>query len=575
MLIQKLQLTNFKRFTDLTIDLSGEEQTPKLVLLIGANGSGKSCVFDGFNIIASYSYLHRLESNNKNSAYYVKDKSILEKSKLEVIFPYKGEDARLVVETSENIKEASFYTELSLDNTISWQYVEKKDEKISDTLRKHSYILDSFKIYGRNAIKALPDLDLPVGTNFVDNVKKDLDRPNNTTERDERLKSNFAYLPYWLDIYAKEEQNQNLTFSQLKTRFYDQFTTSFNNVFAKNKNPLTFKEVKPNRDFNEADEFIFTKGNSEVEYKLLSMGEKLVVDIILDIIVRKPFYTDSIVYFDELDIHLHTDLQYDLMAEIMSLLGNLNSQVWVASHSLGFIQYATEYDRGAVIDLDNRDFDVRQTLVPRPNNNIDVYEIAVPKGMIFNIFNDKKLILCENQNDEYFNNLGLEKTLFVGQKDKETVIAQVKNQPLFFALIDKDYLTANEVKKLKKLQTNLLVLDYYSFENYLYHPDNLQEISNNGLLKNWNKQEYIQSLIDLKINKTIKIGESLNARKSYSLLKIDDLEKNTKEEKRLIMDCLQSNYFETFYPHFDIKHYGKPDLNLTQEQLTSTTWFKT
>lgn len=51
MKINKLQLQNFKRFTDLTIDLGEETNSPKLVLLIGANGSGKSAVFDAFELI--------------------------------------------------------------------------------------------------------------------------------------------------------------------------------------------------------------------------------------------------------------------------------------------------------------------------------------------------------------------------------------------------------------------------------------------------------------------------------------------------------------------------------------------
>ena len=52
MFITKLQLKNFKRFTDLTIDLTSENNTKsrKLVLLIGTNGSGKSSIFDAFEI---------------------------------------------------------------------------------------------------------------------------------------------------------------------------------------------------------------------------------------------------------------------------------------------------------------------------------------------------------------------------------------------------------------------------------------------------------------------------------------------------------------------------------------------
>lgn len=44
MRITKVELKNFKRFTDLTLD--GIPADTKLVLLIGANGSGKSSVFD-------------------------------------------------------------------------------------------------------------------------------------------------------------------------------------------------------------------------------------------------------------------------------------------------------------------------------------------------------------------------------------------------------------------------------------------------------------------------------------------------------------------------------------------------
>ena len=51
--IEKLRVQDFKRFTDLEIDLSSCQAPPKLVLLIGANGSGKSSVFDAFEYISA------------------------------------------------------------------------------------------------------------------------------------------------------------------------------------------------------------------------------------------------------------------------------------------------------------------------------------------------------------------------------------------------------------------------------------------------------------------------------------------------------------------------------------------
>ena len=47
MKIKSINLKDFKRFTDLTID--GLPETAKLVVMIGPNGSGKSSVFDALN----------------------------------------------------------------------------------------------------------------------------------------------------------------------------------------------------------------------------------------------------------------------------------------------------------------------------------------------------------------------------------------------------------------------------------------------------------------------------------------------------------------------------------------------
>ena len=50
--IEALHLNNFKRFSDLRIDLSALDTSPKLILLIGANGSGKSSIFDAFEYLS-------------------------------------------------------------------------------------------------------------------------------------------------------------------------------------------------------------------------------------------------------------------------------------------------------------------------------------------------------------------------------------------------------------------------------------------------------------------------------------------------------------------------------------------
>ena len=51
MKIKKIQLSNYKRFNDLTIDLG--ESPKRIVALVGPNGCGKSSVFDGMSFLAN------------------------------------------------------------------------------------------------------------------------------------------------------------------------------------------------------------------------------------------------------------------------------------------------------------------------------------------------------------------------------------------------------------------------------------------------------------------------------------------------------------------------------------------
>jgi len=84
---------------------------------------------------------------------------------------------------------------------------------------------------------------------------------------------------------------------------------------------------------------------------------------------RTPFYQDTIYYLDELDLHLNTKLQYALLKEIVENWIPDGCQLWTASHSLGFIEYANEH--AVIIDFDDLNFDHAQTLFAQPNFNIN------------------------------------------------------------------------------------------------------------------------------------------------------------------------------------------------------------
>ena len=100
----------------------------------------------------------------------------------------------------------------------------------------------------------------------------------------------------------------------------------------------------------------FRKGQSDVHYDLLSSGEKEVFNILFNLFTRREHFPNAIYFIDELDVHLHTRLQHALIREVVEHWIPDYSQLWTASHSLGFIEYAGDAADAAIIDFDDLDF---------------------------------------------------------------------------------------------------------------------------------------------------------------------------------------------------------------------------
>ncbi|MFP4294104.1 MAG: chromosome segregation protein SMC, partial [Cyclobacteriaceae bacterium] len=317
----------------------------------------------------------------------------------------------------------------------------------------------------------------------------------------------------------------------------------------------------------------FKKGVSEIHYDLLSSGEKEVINILLNLFVRRDIYADTVYFIDELDLHLNTRLQYALLKEITENWIPDRCQLWTASHSFGFIEYAREAEHAAIIDFDGYDFDEKYTLLPEPKTSLDIFDVAVPKSSIFHLFDDKQIVLCENQNDQFYNLLRLENKLFVGVTDKNNVFMNMKNDPRYYGLMDRDFLTDQELTKAKKKYPNLHILTYYCFENYLYHPDNIAEI-----VEDFDTEAYQQEILRQKEAKKLKIiYEIKSARSSYKILNEPDSIKSKDEDS--IIESLNSSRFEDFYKFFSMKEKSfnrefVAKYNLKKEALASTEWFK-
>ena len=183
----------------------------------------------------------------------------------------------------------------------------------------------------------------------------------------------------------------------------------------------------------------------------------------------------------------------------------------------------------------------------------------------------KKIILCENQNDEYYNLLGIPDTLFVGMKDARSLFLQIKNDSRFNALRDRDFLSDTEIERLEKKYPNYRILRYYDFENYLYHPDNIGTLNH----PDFDQGVYIKEIIRQKKERFNYLLLNLKSSRSYEELKTGDV---MDKSPNSIVDDLQSDDFERFYKYFDMKDaFNKAfltRLNLDKQQLVQTAWFR-
>jgi recombinational DNA repair ATPase RecF len=543
MKIKSVQLKNFKRFTDLTLKNIPEQA--KLILLIGANGSGKSSIFDGFR------YAVNTNSSIQREGRVIRYSTI----DIDKIRPLKEKQEYYSKTSSQEVN-----VSISLDNN---ELIDSTETKVKDW---------SKKFIGRSSNRIIPKI--PFVAVDLEAIESDFDSPVSSIENDARFINDIMGYLQQINtalrrpLFLEQKSDTGQIFKEL----IEPLNKSLKNIFGEN-NDLTLSLIDiEDAIAPEPAKLIFKKGHSRINYDLLSHGEKQVIVLLLNFIVRKKQYEDAIIYIDEMDCHLNTALQETLLKEIVEKWIPDSSQLWTASHALGFIDYARKTDNAVILDFDSLNFDIPQVITPQSKEVLDVYDLAIPKSILSQLFSDKKIVFCENKNDEYYNLMGLEKTLFVGVKDSRDVFLNAKNDNLKFTLRDRDFISDSEIERIQSKYPNHRILKYYDFENYLYHPDNIAELNPLG----FDKLTYEQEILSQKKEKIPYILTKVeSARKTYEEFKT---EIKPDDSTKSIVDDFMSDDFERFYKFFDMKEqFNRISLapfNLTVKELASTNWFK-
>jgi predicted ATP-binding protein involved in virulence len=548
MRISKIHLNNFKRFTDLVIDNIPE--SAKLVLLIGSNGSGKSSLFDAFGYV-----INRISKDNLSTY---------------------GEDFTNYYRKNKSNK--------NLNVTLSFVNGTETSFNENSMLFAKPNLLPVTTFYGRTSFRQIPRLTRTGLGHHKFDISKDSDRPKFFIEKDNRFENDIEKIT---EIILTEFFSTNQSNEQIKEKYITPINRALDNVFSKNNGTkLQLVKIIPPLEGKVA-QIIFQKGVSEIHYNYLSAGEKEVFNLLINLLSRSSIYQDTIYFLDEIDLHLNTKLQYNLLKEVTENWITENCQLWTATHSLGFIEYAKQAEHASIIDFDDLDFDLPRILSPEPKDNPDIYEIAVGKEYLPALFQQMNIYFVENKDRDYYATIGIPQTVFVSDNNRNNVYHKVRTTNLK-GIVDRDYLSDDDIQQISQHYPNLHILNYYSIENYMYHPDNLEEY-NQGKGIAFDKVEYINQLTEAKNQAKDSIVLQITmARSGYPYFGEPDFNNNPLQKRfknqqenldqsAIIQGYLNSNDFEVYYKSLPMKSYCThlaQRQNISKTDLVKTTWFK-
>ena len=451
MKLKSVNIRNFKRFTDLAV--WNIPETARLIMLAGPNGCGKSSFFDALNTWhvwnAGRGRLWQEDYHLKAGSRRI-HRNILDEDHVKVDFH---------IRFPEEDKKKLFYFRSAYRNDP--EFTSRRLERTGDLL--------------------------------------DEPRPERMIDNDIAVSKNYQRMVSESVEYIFGSREKSLTIDQ----FQDQLVGKISDPLCK-----LFPDLKLNGLGNPIEDgtFRFTKGASKrFAFKNLSGGEKAAFDLILDLVVAKRRYDNTIFCIDEPESHINPSIQAKLLFVLYDLIPE-NCQLMLATHSIGMMRRACDIESkhpGSVVFLDfgDLDFDKRQNIEPtKPNRAFwtRVYEVALSD--LAELVAPRRVVICEGQplmgrpvsnhshdakcyerifQDEFpetrFVSMGNDREILQDRRALAEALRLLISGLQIIRLVDRDDRSPEEIEDAKK--EGVKVLSRRNLESYLFDDEVLEELA--------------------------------------------------------------------------------------------------
>lgn len=323
--IEKIIINKVRHLENVTIELSENEK--KHLILTGKNGSGKTTVLEGIK-----SYLKCIEENRYNS---------------------------LNVDLPANMQ----YSERRINELTNTENMENRvQSEIEQLKQSYSYYSNEINRYG-NGLKA----QLNDYSNLYEKYKNgefilayfgakrnsaiEIPRVVSTVELNEAygIESNIGSMFLNYLVYLKTQQSFARNENDTKVveeigKWFETFEKALKELFEDNSIKLIF-------DYKNLNFRIHQHNREDYGFDKLSHGYSAVLDIFMNLVLRMEknkklgYDIEGIVIIDEIETHLHIELQKKILPFLTTFFGNI--QFIISTHSpfvLNSIDNAVIYD---------------------------------------------------------------------------------------------------------------------------------------------------------------------------------------------------------------------------------------